>query len=479
MAEESLKHQTKKGLYWKFAEQFSNYGVQFIIGIFMARMLSPDDFGLTALPAVFLSISAIFIDSGFSGALVRKPEINEDDLTTTFLYSISVGIICYFLLFFTAPLIAAFYNAPILRSIIRVTAISFLYSPLNTVQQVLLKRNLNFKTPAKIAVLCKILAGLIGILLAYTGYGVWALVVSGLVSGIIGVIITWCVVRWIPKGKWSKKSFKYLWDYGNKMLGASLISTIYTNLAPIIIGKYFSTSQLGEYNRAMQYAQLPSQNITGTLQTVTFPVLSKIQNDNNSLQANYRKMLRCSAFIIFPIMMVLSALAHPIIILMVTEKWESCVILLQILCFNYMWYPIHAINLNLLQVKGRTDLFLRLEIIKKVIGLTIMCITLPFGLTAFCIGGVVGSLIALFVNTYYTGKIINIGYYRQMLDILHILALSLLVFFLSLMSTKIITDLLLQIIIGIIISVTVYFSVAYIFKFSELKDLIYLLKRSK
>lgn len=236
MSQDNLKYQTKKGLYWKFAEQFSNYGIQFIVGIFMARMLSPEDYGLTALPAVFMAISGIFVSGGFGSALIRKPDLKEEDLSTAFYYSMAVGILCYIVLFVASPWIAAFYNAPILTSLMRVTALSFLYSPLGTVQSVLLNKRLDFKTPAKVSVVCRILSGVIGIVMAYTGYGVWALVISGLISGIVSMLITLSVVKWFPKTGWSMDSFRYLWGYGNKLMGSWLISTVYENIAPIIIG---------------------------------------------------------------------------------------------------------------------------------------------------------------------------------------------------------------------------------------------------
>ena len=311
MSQDNLKYQTKTGLYWKFAEQFSNYGIQFIVGIFMARMLSPEDYGLTALPAVFMAISGIFVSGGFGTALVRKPDLKEEDLSTAFYYSMGVGIVCYILLFLASPWIADFYNAPVLVPLMRVTALSFLYSPLGTGQGVILQRKLDFKTPTKISVICRIVSGVIGIVMAYTGYGVWALVISGFISGIVGQVITFWTVRWFPKTGWSKESFRYLWGYGNKMMGSFLISTIYENIAPVIIGKYFSPTQLGIYNRAQGYAKMPSQNVTGTLQGVTFPVLSQIQDDEERLARAYRKMLRVSAFIVFPLMMMLAALARP------------------------------------------------------------------------------------------------------------------------------------------------------------------------
>ena len=315
--------------------------------------------------------------------------------------------------------------------------------------------------------------------MAFMGYGLWALVVSGVLASFLGLILNWYAVRWLPKTGWSKKSFKYLWDYGNKMMASSLLDTLYNNIAPIFIGKFYSPADLGVYNRAQGYAQMPSQNVTGVIQNVTFPVLSKIQDDNERLAHNYRKMLKATAFVVFPIMMMLSALAHPLVITLVTAKWEACVVLLQIICFQLMWYPVHAINLNLLQVKGRSDLFLRLEIIKKIVGLSILVFTLPHGLVVFCCGSVVASLISLIINTYYTGKLINVGYFRQMGDLMPIVGLGLVMFGVVLLMTHAIPNMFAQIIVGGAVGAVVYLGGAMLFKFSELEDVKYMLKRSK
>lgn len=479
METESLKYQTKKGLYWKLAEQVSTYGIQFVIGIFMARLLSPEDYGITALPGVFMAIAGIFASGSFGTALIRKPELKEEDLSTAFYYSMGVGIMCYIILFFASPWIADFYNTPVLKPLMRVTALGFLYGPISSIQSTLMSRKLDFKTPAKISVITTIVAGISGISLAYYGYGVWALVLSGMISAIIGHIIRIWVVRWYPKTGWSKESFRYLWGFGNKLMGSYLISTIYENIAPIIIGKFFSTAQLGSYNRALGYASLPSQNLTVTLKSVTFPILSKVQNDDDTLAHSYRKMLRVSAFVVFPLMMSLAVLARPLIITMITEKWESCITLLQIMCFSMMWYPIHSLNLNLLQVKGRSDLFFRLELIKRGFGLLVLCISLPLGLEAFCWGGVVSSLISLFINTYYTGKMINVGYLKQMKDLSHIIILSFVMCFFMFITISYVNNFMLQLFLGSIIGMFVYIGGASILKFSELEDIKYMLNRGR
>lgn len=474
---DTLKQQTKKGLYWSFFNQFSNYGMQFCIGIVMARLLSPSDYGITALPGVFMAIAGIFQDSGMAGALIRKEKIEEKDYSTLFIYSIAMGIFMYAILFTASPWIAKFFNTPILTSLIRVTALGFLWGPVSTVQYVILSRKLDFKTPTKISITTKLFSGIVGILLAYIGYGLWALVISGVLSSFLGLIIVAYIVKWYPKTGWSKDSFKYLWNYGNKMLVSSLLDTAYNNITPVFVGKFYSPADLGVYNRARGYAAMPSQQVTGVIQNVTFPVLSKMQNDNESLARNYRRMLRSTAFIVFPLMLMLAALARPLVITLITAKWEACIILLQIICFSMMWYPIHSINLNLLMVKGRSDLFLRLEIIKKIIGLSILTITLPQGLIIFCCGNILSSIISLIINTYYTGKLIHIGLFKQMRDLMPIIILSLVMFGVILLANHFITNLYIQIIIGGIIGVTVYLGGAILFKFKELNDVKYMLKR--
>lgn len=474
---QTLKQQTKRGLYWSFFNQFANYGMSFCVGIVMARLLSPSDYGITALPAVFMSVAWILQNGGLSDALVRKTNLRDEDLSTAFYYSLIMGGALYLVLFFTAPLISDFYNTPVLIPLLRVTALSFLWGPMNTAQTVILKRKLDFKTPTKISLTTRVFSAIVGIILAYMGYGLWALVVSGVLSSLLTMILNWFAVKWLPKSGWNKESFKYLWKYGNKIMASGMLDTLYNNITPIFVAKYYSPVDLGLYNRAQGYAAMPSQQVTGVIQSVTFPVLSKMQNDDQALANNYRRMLRTTAFIVFPFMMMLSALARPLVITLITVKWEACIILLQIICFSMMWYPIHSINLNLLIVKGRSDLFLRLEIIKKVIGVSILVFTLPHGLIIFCIGNILSSMISLIINTYYTGKLINVGYFKQMGDLLPIFALSLALFGAIHLSNYFIDNMYFQILIGGIFGGAVYLGGAFLLKFKELEDVKYMLKR--
>lgn len=477
MAEPSLKQKTKSGLYWSFFNQFSFYGIQFFIGVILARLLSPSDYGIIAMPSVFLAIAQCLVDSGFGTALVRKEKLEEKDLSTAFIFSIVVGAICYLTLFFASSWIANFYNTPILRNLLKVSALATLFGPIASVQQVQLTRRIDFKTPAIINIICQLFTGIVGIAMAFSGYGVWSLVIPGVGASILRIVLLFLFVRWIPHTGWSRDSFNYLWGFGNKLLASALIDTTYSNIYPIVIGKFYSATDLGVYTRAKAYALLPSQNVTSVIQRVTFPVLSQMQNDDFTLANKYRRMLRATAFVVFPVMMILSALASPFILVLVTDKWSACIVLLQIICFSLMWYPVHAINLNLLQVKGRSDLFLRLEIIKKIIGISIMVFTVPHGLVAMCCGSIVSSVLCLFVNTYYTGKIIHVGFFLQMKDLLPILLLSGLVFCVLKVFCIFISNIYIQLFLGGVIGILLYIGCSMLFRFAELDDIRYLIRR--
>lgn len=477
MEEELLKHKTKKGIYWKFIDQSATQLMQFVVGIVMARLLSPEDFGITALPAVFMAVAGIFMDSGFAQALVRKPELTEKDLSTSFYYSIAMGIFMYLCLFFAAPWIADFYNTPILIPLIRISSLNFLWGPLSAPQWIVLQRRLDFKTPARISVVNKIVSAIIGIGIAYAGYGLWALIISGLTASMLGLIQIWWVVKWYPTERFDRESFRYLWNYGNKIIGANIVETIYKNVAPVFIGKAYSPATLGLYNRADGYAKLPANQISGLLNGVTFPVLSKIQDDMPLLERTYRKMMKVSSFISFPVLFLLAALANPLVIIMVSEKWKDCVILLQILCFAKMWWPIMSLNRTALQVIGRSDLYFKLELVKRSVNVVILIIALQFGIVAFCCANLLEIAVAMVFNTYYTGKHLNVGLLKQLRDVLPMYFIALIMFVLVLLSIRYIDNLLLQLIVGVTVGISFYGGVTYLLKFDEWNEVKYMLKR--
>lgn len=467
---DNLKQKTKKGLVWSMIERFATQGVQFLFGIILARLLSPDDYGVIAMPLVFLAIAQCIIDSGFSTALIRKPELTEDDLSTAFYFNIGIGILCYAVLFFSSPLIADFYHTPILSSLLKVTALAALFNPLCAVQQAILTRKIDFKTQAIVSLSGAVVSGIVGLYMAYNGFGVWSLVFQQVGGYVMRTILLWILGKWKPKRKWSWESFHYLWGFGSKMLGSGLLDTIYNNIYPIVIGKYFSAQDLGNYTRAQQFSSLPSSNVTGVLQRVTFPVLSSIQNEDERLAKNYRKILKLSAFLIFPMMLMLSAIANPLVRILLTDKWSGCVILLQIVCFQMMWYPIHAINLNLLTVKGRSDLFFRLEIFKKIVGVCIMFITIPHGIIWMVSGGIVSSMLSLIINTYYTGKLINVGYFKQMGDLFPIFGVSFIMWLIVHAILYLSSNLYCQLVLGLSLGTIVYLIGAKIFLKTEFND---------
>lgn len=476
---EDLKHKTKVGMYWTFLNQGATQLMQFVVGIVMARLLSPEDFGITALPAVFMAIAGSLMDCGFTTALIRKPEVTQKDLSTSFYYSILMGLFCYAVMFVASPFIAEFYNTPILTKLIRVTSLTFLWGPLATPQNVILNRRLDFKTQTRISIINKIISAIVGISVAYAGYGIWALVASGLCSSLMGLIQVWLVVKWLPTEKWDRESFRYLWGFGNKMLGANLIDIIYNNITPIFVGKFYSPRDLGVYNRALGYCKLPANQITNILSQVTLPVLSKMQDNDEFLIKQFRRMFRVASFISFPVMMMLCALAKPLVLVLITDKWMDCIILLQIMCFAKMWWPIQSLNRSLLQVKGRSDLLLKLEAYKKTINFIILCGSLPFGIKWFCMAQILQNMQSFVWNTYYTGKYFHLTTLQQLRDVFPSFILSIIMLGCIFAVNYFIINSYLQILIGGLSGAIVYLGFAYIFHFDELDDVKYMLNRKK
>lgn len=473
----SLKEKTVKGVMWSGIDRFSTQGVQFVFSILIARLLLPEDYGVVAMLNIFMSVSQKFIDSGFGTALIRKPDRTEIDFSTVFYFNIIASIFFYVVLWVASPYIAAFYDIPLLEDVTKVVALNLVINSLAGIQSAKLSIAIDFKTRAKISLTVTLLTGVVGLWMAYNDFGVWALVIQSVVGSLLGTALLYWFVRWIPKWTFSWKSFREMFSFGSKLLASGLLDTIYNNIYTLVIGKFFSSSALGVYSRASGLAQYPSSNITNVLQGVTFPVLCSIQNEPERLANVYKRFLRLSAFIIFPLMVGLAAVADPLIRLVLTDKWEGSIYLLQIVCFSMMWYPIHAINLNLLQVKGRSDFFLKLEIIKKIQGVIVLCITVPMGIVAMCYGSVVSSLICLVYNTYYTQKLIGYGYAAQMKDLLHILVHSLVMGAGVWCIVQVFDSLWLQLVVGILSGAVYYIAGAHFLHFEELDEVVFLVRK--
>lgn len=474
---ESLKRKTVSGVMWSAIERFSLQGVQFVMQLVMARLLLPSDYGMIAMLTIFLQIAQAFIDSGFTNALIQKKDRTEVDYSTVFYFNIIIALLFYCILFVSAPLIAKFYNMPDLILVMRVMALSLIILSFSAVHKTKLTIEINFKIQSKITLIAAGISGIIGVGIAYLGYGVWALVYQSILNAMLTTILFNCFYRWKPLKTFSMKSFKRLFSFGSKLLVSGLIHTVYYNLYGIVIGKRFSAAELGYYTRAEQFAILPSYNLSAIITRVTFPILSSIQDDNERLASTYRKYIRLSSYLIFPLMVGLASLANPLVDLFLTEKWNGTVALLQILCFDWMFDHLSGINLNLLYVKGRSDLALRLEIIKKIIAITILLASIPLGIIGMCLGRVLYSLIATYANTYYTNSLIGLSFRTQLKDIIPYLILSLAMGGVVYATTYLGLSNIIQLIIGITIGILFYISISYIFKITSLKVLLQLIHK--
>jgi len=412
-----LKGKTVNGIIWSFIDTFAGQGIQFIVGIVLARILSPREFGLIGMITIFIAISQSFIDSGFSTALIRKKDCTQHDYSTVFYFNLSIGIIMFFILFFGANAISSLFNEPELKKIIQVLGIVLIINSLTIIQRTILIKNIDFKLQARISVLASIGSGLIGILLALKNFGVWSLVGQQISRQALNSFFLWLWNKWRPLLIFSIKSFKELFGFGSKILISGLINTTFQNVYYLIIGKYFSAIELGYYTWAEQFKNLPSRNLTAIIGRVSFPVLSSFQDDNNQLRANYKKLISVVMFITFILMMGMAAIAKPLVLVLIGEQWIPSIIYLQMLCFVGMLYPLHALNLNILNVKGRSDLFLKLEIIKKVLAVPIIIIGIFLGIKIMIVGIMVNSLIAYYMNSYWSGKLINYSVKEQLKDI--------------------------------------------------------------
>ncbi|WP_368882757.1 lipopolysaccharide biosynthesis protein [Proteus mirabilis] len=409
----SLKQKTTNGLKWSAIERLTTQGIQVSVMLILGRMLGPTAFGLIGMLAIFIAISQTLVDSGFSNALIRKKIKTESDYATTFYFNIFISFLCYSILYIISPYIAEFYKQPQLEILTKIQGLVVIVNAFSIIQRTKLTINMDFKTQAKTSLFSICLSSILSIYTAYLGFGVWALIIQILSFSIFNTILLNIYFPWFPRKRFSNRSFSYLFGFGSKLLISSLIDTIYNNLYQIIIGKIFSANQLGLYSQANNLSYTPAMSLTGIIQRVTYPMLSQVKNNKVDFDAIYLLTLRLTALIIFPLLIGLGIIAQPFILIVLGEKWSYAATLLSILCIGYMLYPIHAINLNLLQVKGRSDLFLKLEIIKKILVTIILIITVPLGIEAICIGIVIQSYLALLINTYYTGKLTSINIKKQ------------------------------------------------------------------
>lgn len=418
MLEQSLKQKTVKGMGWSAIDNFSKIGIQFVVGIVLARLLSPDEYGLIGILTIFISIFTFICDSGFTNALIRKKNIQDIDYSTVFYVNLALSFFMVLALFLSAPLIANFFRRQELVALTRVMSVIVIFNALVIVQRARMTRNVDFKTQTKVTLISVIISGIVGIACAYYGLGVWALVIQQLTAHSLTTISFWIFNRWIPKLEFSILSFKDMWSFGWKLLVSGLIDTVWKEVYQVVIGKCYTPATLGLYTRGLQFCNMFSSNLNSVIQRVSYPVLSSIQDDRERLKLAYQRVIKATMLPTFVLMFGLSASAKPMILFLLGEKWLGCVPFIQLLCLSQMLYPLHSLNLNMLQVQGKSDLFLKLEIIKKIIGVGPILLGVFIDIYWMIGGSVLTGFFAYYLNAYYSGPFLNYSIKEQIKDIL-------------------------------------------------------------
>ena len=417
MAEQSLKDKTVKGVAWSGIDNVVQFGVTFIVSIVLARLLSPDDYGLLGLIAVFTAVCTAIINGGFTTALIRKKDATDDDYNTSFIVNLGLSLLLYIVIYFCAPFIADFFDRQELVDLTRVSSLGMIIGALALVQQTRLTKRIDFKTQTKITFAASIGSGVIGITMAILGFEVWSLVAQQLSSQTIRTILLWIVNKWIPSLRFSSESFHELFGFGWKMMVSGVLDTVWKELYQVVVGKFYSPATLGQYTRAKGFSQLFSSNLTSVIQRVTYPVLSNIQDDKERMVAAYRKMIRTTMFVTSISMFFLGAVSEPLLYCLIGPKWHEAAVYLPLICITGSTYPLHAINLNMLQVQGRSDLFLGLEVIKKLIGIAPLSVCVFYGILPMLYTSILTTIIAFFLNSYYSGKFLGYSSWMQIKDI--------------------------------------------------------------
>lgn len=418
MQETSLKNKTVKGMGWSALENVTRVGVTFVVSIILARLLSPEEYGLIGILTIFIAIFNAIVDSGFSNALIRKQDATDTDYSTVFYTNLLLSIVLAAVFFFCAKPISVFFERPELVSLTQVMSCIVIINALSLVQRVRTTKAIDFKTQTKITIISSIGSGVIGIAMAYMGYGVWALVGQQISNQLFTTLLFWLYNKWMPKLVFSWVSFKEMWAFGSKLLVSVLIDTAWKEIYQIVIGKCYSPATLGLYTRAKQFADLCSSNLTSVVHRVSYPVLSSIQDDRDRLRSAYQRIIKTTMLPTFVLMLGVAACAESMIYVLIGEQWLECVPMLQIICTYGMLYPLHALNLNMLQVQGRSDLFLKLEIIKKIIGVGPLLLGIFVDIYLMLAGSLVTSLVSYYLNAYYSGPFLNYSIKEQVKDIL-------------------------------------------------------------
>lgn len=403
---------------WRFAERCGAQGVSFVVSMVLARLLAPEVYGTIALVTVFITILNVFVDSGLGSALVQKKDADDLDFSTVFYFNVVICCVLYLAMYLAAPSVARFYNRPELTPVIRVLSLTLVISGVKNVQQAYVSRTMQFKRFFFATLGGTIGAAVIGIAMACYGLGIWALVAQQIFNATVDTIILWITVKWRPRRMFSWQRLKGLFSYSWKLLASGLLDTVYNNLRQLIIGKIYSSADLAQYNRGEQFPNLIISNINASIDSVLLPTMSRAQDDADQVKGMTRRAMKTSTYIMAPLMMGLAFIGEPVVRLILTEKWLPCVPFMQIFCITYMFYPVHTANLNAIKAMGRSDLFLKLEITKKAVGLTVLLITMRFGVMAMAYSLLFTSVTSQIINSWPNRKLLNYRYPEQLKDIL-------------------------------------------------------------
>ena len=471
MPEQSLKQKTYNGFLWSFIERFLIQFIQFVLGIIIARILFPSDYGLIGMMTIFIVISRIFVDSGLVNALIQKKDRTEEDFSTVFYFNIIVCLACYLLVYIGAPYISDFYHTPELRYIIRIFFLSLLIDSFTSVQIAKLRIALDFKKKALCNLFAVIISGCIGVWMAYSGYGVWSLVMQTIINSLVVLVVLTALIRWKPLLVFSKSSFKQLFRFGSKLLGAALIDAIVDNLTIFLLGRYFEKKEVGYYTRAVQLPTVVAGTLSSVLESVTYPVMTSIQDDRAYLIAVYRRLIRMVSFFIIPAMFGLAFVSESFVRYFLTEKWMPAVVLMQWICFTRIFTPINLLNISLLNAIGRSDLYLKINLTRFPIVLTILIITIPLGLKAVVIGQFAMSIIGFFINSFMPGKLFRYGAFAQLKDLLPAIISSAIMLIVVAVTTSGINHDLLKMVAGFVVGLASYLFVSSMLKTEEVKEI--------
>ena len=472
---ESLKNKTIKGVSWSFADNIANQGITFLVGLVLARLITPEEYGLIGIILIFVAVFDSLVNCGFSNALIRKNDADDRDYNTVFIVNMVFSFFLFFVFFFSAQFIADFFCQPLLKPLTQVMGSIIIIHAFAIIQRTVLIKRIDFKTQTKASVISSVTSGVVGITMAFYNYGVWSLVGQQLSRALLYTICLWIFSHWWPKPQFSWKSFQELFGFGWKLLLSSLINTIWKEIYQVVIGKCYTPATLGQYTRAHQFGSIFSSNLSTVIQRVSYPVLSNLQDDKQRLKEGYRRVIKVTMLVTFVLMLGLAAVAKPMILVLVGNQWLIAADFLPIICLQMMLYPLHALNLNMLQVQGRSDLFLKLEIIKNCVAVIPLSLGIFVGIYWMIWGSVFTSMFAYYLNSYYSGKFLNYNILTQIKDILPSFGLSvvmaLLVYAMSFIPLNPFILLPLQIVAGAVITLAIC-EVTKLPEYMELKGIV-------